>query len=112
MTRKQSGRRPSPKRLLGPDGRVTVRGKAGNGEGSVFWEAARQRWCAKRSTTTVDGGSKVVRAYGPTRDAATSRLVEKLSDERRPGATFDRRTVTVAEYARWWLDEVKVAQVE
>lgn len=93
-----------------PDGSFTVRGKASNGEGSVYGEPDGV-W---RATYRVSGESRPRRVRGRTRDEALRRRGEALTKtlptaalaKRTPAGTrLDGRS-TVAEVATWWLEHV------
>lgn len=73
--RKRTGRKPTAKRRTDADGAVTVAGKAGNGEGSVYWSASARRWEAKGHHPTT--GTRIKRT-GSTREQATRRLTEAM----------------------------------
>lgn len=100
-------RKPTGKRSTAADGTVTVRGKAGNGEGSVYFDG--NRW---RATYWVAGEKRPRRVSAATRDKALARRAERVA-ELADAAVPSRftRTTTVGELAQWWLDNVQRHQV-
>ena len=62
------------KRVKGADGSYVVRGKAANGEGSLYQEADGS-W---RATYRVPGESRIRRVRGRTRDEALRRRVDAV----------------------------------
>ena len=95
------------KRVPAPDGSFTVRGKAANGEGSLYREA--DGWW--RATYRLPGESRPRRVRGRTRDDALRRRGEAMSTVLQaavPGAAMtklDARS-TLAELSAWWLQTV------
>ena len=93
--------RPRPKRTTTADGRVSIAGKAANGEGSVYFEKSRNSW---RATYWVAGDPKVRKVRGRTRAEA-----ERKRDEAIAAAEVQRRVIrfttstTVEELAGYWL---------
>lgn len=74
---KRTGRKPTPKRRTESDGTVRVYGKAGNGEGSVYWSPGAQRWEAKAHHPLL---GKRIKRTGSTREVALQRLNEALAE--------------------------------
>ncbi len=105
-------RRPAKgKRVKGVDGSFTVRGKAANGEGSLYREADGT-W---RATFRVPGESRPRRVRGRTREDALRRRAEAmtraLESRRSPAATVLSNSTTIAELAAWWLHTVAAVRV-
>lgn len=71
------GRKPTPKRRIAADGQVTVSGKVGNGEGSIYYSPASGRWEAK---AYAPGLGRRIKRTAPTRELAAKRLAEALAD--------------------------------
>lgn len=90
VARKRSG-----KRVTTTDG-VKVYGRNANGEGSVY-KTKDGRW---RATWPVPGQKRPKSVSAKTREDAIRRRAEKMG---RPAAT---ETLTVAELADWWLDNI------
>ncbi len=102
-------RRPVGKRASAADGTVTVRGKAANGEGSVYF-AGDDRW---RATYWVPGEKRPRRVSASTREMAIARRNDKLAELALlpPSRRSMSRSTTVAELAQWWLENVQRHQV-
>ena len=99
-------RAPKGKRATADDGSVSVRGKAGNGEGSVYFREGRGIYVA---TFTIDGKRKVVEAK--TRAAAIERRDLALTKYRpQAGSKLSGKT-TVIELADWWIENVYADRV-
>ena len=95
-------RRPVGKRSTDEAGSVHVRGKAANGEGSVYY-AGDGRW---RATYRVAGESRPRTASGPTREkaiAARDRKLDSLASARRGGSRGTGGLSTIGDVAEWWL---------
>ena len=89
-----------------------MRGKAANGEGSLYRE--RDGWW--RATYRVSSESRARRVRGRTRDEVLRRRAEALTraiDEtpRTPSTTVMSASTTVAELSAWWLRNVPSARV-
>ena len=89
-----------------------MRGKAANGEGSLYRE--RDGWW--RATYRVSSESRARRVRGRTRDEVLRRRAEALTraiDEtpRTPSTTVMSASTTVAELSAWWLRNVASARV-
>jgi integrase len=96
-----------PKRVKAPDGSFVVRGRAANGEGSLYQEADGV-W---RATYWVAGETRPRRVRGRTREEAFRRrleAVEKVARSRSesPGHAALKATSTVSDMALWWLETV------
>src|SRR4051812_18224070 len=101
-------RRPVGKRSTDESGSVRVRGKAANGEGSVYF-ASDGRW---RATYRVPGEPRPRTASGPTREkaiAARGRKLDSLASS--PTGSGAGNLSTVGEIAEWWLENVHKHQV-
>jgi integrase len=82
---------------------VSVRGKAANGEGSIYFEQARNRW---RATYWVPGEARPRTVTGRSREEVTVRrdlAVAEVEAQRKTGPSGFTVRTTVAELARWWL---------
>lgn len=102
-------RKPTGKRSTAVDGKVRVHGKAGNGEGSVYF-AADGRW---RASYRVPGESRPRTVSAATREKALAKraqVLEELAKLPAHPAAMSRRT-TIGELAQWWLDNVQRHQV-
>ncbi|MGH9187778.1 MAG: tyrosine-type recombinase/integrase [Acidimicrobiales bacterium] len=102
-------RRPTGKRSARADGRITVRGKAANGEGSVYY-AGDGRW---RATYWIVGENRPRTVSAKTREKVIARRAERLAEiaaTTRLPARFNRAT-TVTELAHWWLHTIQRHQV-
>jgi len=102
-------RKPTGKRSTSADGKVRVHGKAGNGEGSVYF-AADGRW---RASYRVPGESRVRTVSAATREKAVAKraqVLEELAKLPPHPAAMSRRT-TIGDLAQWWLDNVQRHQV-
>ena len=102
-------RRPVGKRSVDSDGTVRVRGRAANGEGSVYF-AADGRW---RATYRIPGEGRPRSVSGATRDkaiAARDRRLAQLAEEPltpiAAAGTMSGDT-PIGELARWWLTNVQ-----
>lgn len=84
---------------------VAVRGRAANGEGSVYAVDNGSRWRA----TWRDHTGKLRVLSARTRDLAMARRAEAIAADQQ-GATIDR-TTTVADLAHWWVDNVAAMRV-
>lgn len=99
MPRKPTGKRQTT------DGKTTVRGKAGNGEGTVYYHATVDAW---RASYVVNGKRKWVQ--GPTQKVAVERRDKAVAEglRVRKGPTRFTAKTTVRQFADWWLnDEVR-----
>lgn len=94
-------RPPRGKRQTDADGTVTVRSKAANGAGSVFYDAGKARWRCR----FVDATGRQRTVLGRTRAEAEARRDAALNT--RPVAA----TATVAEVAAEWLRDVAAVTV-
>jgi len=98
-------RRPMPKRTIGADGSTTVRGKRGNGAGSVYFDQTND--CYFATWRDADGKRRKVR--GKTQAEAGRRRDEAIDNNeagaRRAGSRFTAAT-TVLELGAWWLANV------
>jgi integrase len=95
------------KRVTGPDGSFTVRGKSANGEGSLYREA--DGWW--RATYRVPGVSRPRRVRGRTREEAIRRRAAAITAAAQAPVAGSLPTKltsesTIAEFARWWLETV------
>jgi integrase len=101
-------KRPVGKRSVDASGRTQVRGKAANGEGSVYY-AADGRW---RATYRVPGEGRPRTASGATREKAIANRDRKLAELASNGSALSvDRTTTIGELAVWWLNEIQKHQV-
>jgi integrase len=75
-------------------------GKRGNGEGSINWQASKDRWAA--AVTLEDGKRKVL--YGKTRQDVGKKLAAALRDADQELPLPDGR-LTVAQYLVEWLEQ-------
>lgn len=94
-------RPPTTKRAVDDDGKITIRGKVGNGEGTVYWHLKEEAW---RASYQLDGKRRWVQAS--TREKVIARraaAIEKGLRARYGGMQFTAKT-TVAAFAAWWLD--------
>ena len=96
-----------PKRVKGPDGSFVVRGKAANGEGSLYQEADGV-W---RATYWVPGETRPRRVRGRTREEAFRRRLEAVeravtSTSQSPAHAALNKKSTVSDMALWWLETV------
>lgn len=101
-----------PKRVHTEDGSFTVRGRAGNGEGSLYREADGT-W---RATYRLPGESRPRRVRGRTREQASRRRDEALaaaaeSDRQLPVAVRLSAGSTLAELSSWWLKTIATHRV-
>lgn len=69
-------RKPTGKRSTTADGSVTVHGKVGNGEGSVYF-AADDRW---RASYRVPGEARARTVSAPTREKVIAKRAQKLEE--------------------------------
>jgi integrase len=96
-------RGPSGKRKVTADGIVTVHGRTGNGEGSVYFETSRGSW---RATYRLPGDLRMHVVRAKTRAEAVERRDLAIATYQPPAGSvsaFSART-TVAELAAWWLN--------
>ena len=102
-------RRPVGKRSTDEDGTVRVRGKAANGEGSVYF-ASDGRW---RASYRVPGEGRPRTASGATREKALAARDRKLAQlAQTPGSPVAMSSsTTIGELAEWWLHNVQKHQV-
>lgn len=100
--RKRTGRKPTAKRRTDADGTVTVAGKAGNGEGSVYWSSSAGRWEAKGRHPAT--GKRIKRA-GPTREVALRRLTDAMH-QAAPGTGALGSAPTVAALLAYYLAHI------
>src|SRR3954465_10634878 len=98
-------RKPTGKRTTGVDGSVRVHGKAGNGEGSVYF-AADGRW---RATYRIAGEARPRTVSASTREKAIAARERKLADlgEGLLLSSDMSPTISVGELATWWLHHVQ-----
>ncbi len=76
----------------------------GHGEGTVFWEAARERWVAAASVGYDASGRRLrKKAYGRTKTEARAKLRELLRDHE-DGLSAGPERYTVGEAVREWFD--------
>lgn len=107
-------RRPQGKRGVESDGRVTVRGKAANGEGSVYF--AGGRW---RATYRVAGDTRPRSVSASTRELVIAKRAERLEHlaSTAPGAvgllarSDLKPSTSLGVVAGWWLHNVQRHQV-
>jgi len=102
-------KRPVGKRSIDNDGTLHVRGKAANGEGSVYF-SADGRW---RASYRVPGEGRPRTASGPTREKALAARDRKLAQltETPESPVSMNATTTIGELAEWWLHNVQKHQV-
>jgi hypothetical protein len=96
-------RGPSGKRKVTADGTVTVHGRTGNGEGSVYFETSRG---SRRATYRLPGDLRMHVVRAKTRAEAVERRDLAITTYQPPAGSvsaFSART-TVAELAAWWLN--------
>lgn len=96
-------RRPVGKRSTSADGATTIRGKAANGEGSLYFHEGVQAW---RASYEFDGGRRWVQAK--TRELAVAKRDNALADGaklRHAAARFDAKT-KVGDIVEAWLSTV------
>lgn len=100
-------RPPKPKRSTNKDGTVTVTGKAANGQGSVYFHAAKNCWVA----TYVDASGKRRTTSAPTQAEARQRRDAKLAtlSAQRPTSVLGANP-TVSKVAQWWLENLAPAK--
>jgi hypothetical protein len=94
-----------PKRVRGPDGSFVVRGKAANGEGSIYQEPSGV-W---RATYWVTGEARPRRVRGRTREEDFRRRIEAV--ERSAHASKSTHPTmgphsTLSGLSAWWLATV------
>src|SRR5260221_14048577 len=102
-------RRPTGKRSVDAAGTVRVHGKAGNGEGSVYF-TGDGRW---RATYHVAGESRPRSVSAATREKAVAKRTELLEELARMPVhpTAMSRSTTIGDLAEWWLENVHRHQV-
>ena len=93
---------PSGKRKKTSDGTIAVYGKAGNGDGSLYFENSRGTW---RATYRVPGDPRIRTVRAKTRAEAVQRRDRAIASQ---GAYADTASsfsssTTVAQLAAWWL---------
>src|SRR5579875_2556968 len=88
------------KRQVAADGTVTVEGKRGNGESSIYLRGDGQ-WCA--ALRLPDGKRRVL--YGKSREDAARKLKEAEASVIKGGVIPDRRE-TLAHFLDRWLADV------
>ncbi len=96
-------RKPTGKTVHFDDGSRSVRGKNGNGQGSVYFNEAKQAW---QASYALAGETRRRYVQAKTREAAMARrdsAVDRGVKLRRGESRFGSGT-TVAEFAAWWLD--------
>jgi len=76
-------------------------GKRGNGEGSIYFQASRQRYAA---AVTLDDGTRRV-FYGKTRPTVAKKLRDALT-RKEQGLPFISEQLTVGAWLDYWLEEV------
>lgn len=101
-------RRPNGKRVSTEDGSFEVRGKAANGEGSIYFDGSR--W---RATYRLPGSSKAKVVSAATREKVLAKRAERLeaATAQLPETPAMSRTTTVGELAAWWLHNIHRHQV-
>jgi integrase len=112
-------RSPRGKRNPIGDGRHAVVSKNPNGNGSIYYEAPRERADGRKPAgrwraTWADHTGRTRRVSAPTRAAAEAKrdeLAAAALTKLRPASRFDR-TTTVNELLEWWLDAVARHQVK
>lgn len=73
------------------------------GEGTIFYDSARDRWVGQLDLGTDQTGRRVrPKVFGRTRAAVRTRL-EELKAAHKAGQEVDQRTVTFADLADEWL---------
>ena len=95
-------RRPTGKRRTEADGTVTVAGKAGNGEGSTYWDASKGRWRASYVDPNTGKRRTVTAATKADAEARRSAKVAELIANRPTSALGS--APTFAALAAWWLE--------
>jgi integrase len=75
--------------------------KRGNGEGSIYWNDARQRWVG--AVTLDDGKRKIV--YGLTRREVGKKLTAAL-DRKAQGLPFVPERLTVGAWLDYWMTAI------
>src|SRR5437879_165966 len=76
-------------------------GKRGNGEGSIYYQASKDRWAA---ALTLDTGKRKV-LYGKTRAEVAEKLSASLQ-HREKRLPFIPENLTVGAWLDYWMDEV------
>jgi integrase len=102
-------RKPTGKRSTTSTGAITVHGKAGNGEGSVYF-TGDGRW---RATYRAPGEMRARSVSAATREKVLAKRAQKLEELANAPANplaMSRRT-TIGELADWWLHNVQRHQV-
>jgi hypothetical protein len=79
---------------------VTIVAKRGNGEGSIYWVEARNRFAG--AYVDVDGRRRVV--YGKTR-LETAKMLTAALGPREHGVAAPNQTLTLATYLDQWLED-------
>ena len=100
-------RPPTGKRVLAADGTLTVRGKTGNGEGSVYALGDGTGWKA----TYYDPAGKLRSVRSRTRAQVLKRRAEAQLAAAASKTSALAESTTVAELARWWLTNVAAVRV-
>ena len=95
---------PRSKRVTGPDGGTVVLRKNANGDGSVYWDAAGERWRA----TWRDASGKRRTVTGRTAQEAEERRAKRIASA---GGDTLGADPTVAELAAWWLDVARAGHL-
>jgi integrase len=98
--------------VANPDGSnaVTVRGKAANGAGSVYFDKADDVWRATYVVPTAVGPARR-KVRGSTREEALRRASEAYD---RAMSLLERQfdsTITLAELSAWWIDNIDRSRV-
>lgn len=91
--------------------------KRSNGDGSVFFRASDQRWCASLSLPSPDGKPRRVTRTVPNvgtprqQEAAANALLTKLKRERDANGDIPTAILNVEKWARKWFAEIAVKEV-
>lgn len=112
----RKGRTPQRKRVVDAEGKITVRGRATAGSGSVFYVENEGVW---RASYTVAGDDKITAdgrrvqrvryVRGRTQEEAIKRREEaraRLAAELAPRSSRFTNDTTVGQLAAWWLANV------
>lgn len=102
-------RPPRSKRVHLADGTVTVRGKAANGTGSVYYDRQSNRWVA--TWHTPDGRRRKISR--PDRKTVLAAREQAIAAElaAQPQHRRFTRTTPLAELTTWWVESVAAHQV-
>ena len=87
--------------------------KRSNGDGSVYFRASDQRWCATLSLPSPDGKQRRVTRTVPAKGtgkqqeaAAKAKLIELRRERDKNGGDIETATLNVATWMRKWLRDV------